>query len=115
MCIKTVYNLLLLFYCLHFQKFKPVITNGERKGLSRSELQSIVFTKYAFSIIRNLNIAHYLHLNIVFLSYKLEMNDIQTVTGSTLGSTLPLVKLPRDEEASDYNPFEHRKVTHPTT
>lgn len=48
-------------------------------------------------------------------SYKLEMNDVQTVTGSTLGSTFPLVKLPRDEESCDYNPFEHRKVTHPTT
>lgn len=48
-------------------------------------------------------------------SYKLEMNDVQTVTGSTLGSTLPLVKLPRDEESCDYNPFEHRKLTHPTT
>lgn len=41
------------------------------------------------------------------------MNDvpIQTVAGSTL----PLVKLPCDEESLDYNPFEHRKVSHPTT
>lgn len=43
------------------------------------------------------------------------MNDVQTVTGSTLGSTFPLVKLPRDEESCDYNPFHHRKVSHPTT
>lgn len=47
------------------------------------------------------------------------MNDVQTVSGSTLGSTLgstfPLVKLPRDEESCDYDPFAHRKVTHPTT
>lgn len=50
----------------------------------------------------------------VLHSYKLEMNDVQTVTGSTLGSTFPLVKLPRDEESCDYNPFEHRKVSHPT-
>lgn len=41
------------------------------------------------------------------------MNDVPVQT--VAGSTLPLVQLPRDEEAFDYNPFEHRKVAHPTT
>lgn len=41
------------------------------------------------------------------------MNDVPVQT--VAGSTLPLVQLPRDEEACDYNPFEHRKVAHPTT
>lgn len=36
--------------------------------------------------------------------------SVQTVAGSTL----PLVALNKDEEACDYNPFEHRKVPHPT-
>ncbi|KAG4075037.1 hypothetical protein HA402_014436 [Bradysia odoriphaga] len=31
------------------------------------------------------------------------------------GSTLPLVQLNKDEEIGSYNPFEHRKVNHPTT
>lgn len=32
------------------------------------------------------------------------------------GSTLPLVQLNKDEETGNcYNPFEHRKVIHPTT
>lgn len=31
------------------------------------------------------------------------------------GSTLPLVQLNKDEEIGSYNPFEHRKVAHPTT
>lgn len=102
-----------------FQKFKPVISNGGTKGLSRSELSSIVFTKYVILtiyilIFTKINIL-FVTRNFLFLSYKLEMNDVQTVTGSTLGSTFPLVKLPRDEESCDYNPFEHRKVSHATT
>lgn len=45
--------------------------------------------------------------------YKSEMNDVNVQT--VAGSTLPLVQLPRDEESYDYNPYEHRKVPHPTT
>lgn len=42
------------------------------------------------------------------------MNDVPVQT--VAGSTLPLVQLPRDEESfNDYNPYEHRKVPHPTT
>lgn len=48
---------------------------------------------------------------------KLKINDVklQTVSGSTFGSTLPLEKISRDEKSNNYNPFAHRKVTHPTT
>ena len=31
------------------------------------------------------------------------------------GSTLPLVEPIKDEEAHFYNPFEHRKLSHPTS
>ncbi|XP_033191566.1 proton-coupled amino acid transporter-like protein pathetic isoform X2 [Bombus vosnesenskii] len=49
----------------------------------------------------------------VLVKYKCEKNDIPiTVTN---GSTLPLVERPNDEEAALYNPFEHRKLAHPTS
>ena len=41
------------------------------------------------------------------------MHNVSTTT--VAGSTLPLVQLNKDEEAGSYNPFEHRKVAHPTT
>lgn len=53
------------------------------------------------------------NLNDDHFSYKSEMNDVSVQT--VAGSTLPLVQLPRDEESYDYNPYEHRKVAHPTT
>lgn len=40
------------------------------------------------------------------------MNDV--TTQSVAGSTYPLVELPRDIEDA-YNPFENRKVSHPTS
>lgn len=40
---------------------------------------------------------------------------LQTVSVSTLGSTFPLEKLPRDKDSCNYDPFAHRTVTHPTT
>lgn len=43
-------------------------------------------------------------------SEKIEM-PMQTV----VGSQLPLVIVPMHEENADYNPFEHRKLEHPTT
>ena len=41
------------------------------------------------------------------------MNDVPVQ--QVAGSTLPLVELSKDEEAGDYDPFEHRKVAHPTS
>lgn len=41
--------------------------------------------------------------------------DLQMVSGSTLNSTFPLEKLSRDDKSCSYDPFAHRKVTHPTT
>lgn len=41
------------------------------------------------------------------------MHNVSALT--VAGSTLPLVQLNKDEEAGNYNPFEHRKVSHPTT
>lgn len=46
-------------------------------------------------------------------SYKSDMHNVSTHT--VAGSTLPLVRLNKDEEANHYNPFEHRAVAHPTT
>ncbi|CAD7081916.1 unnamed protein product [Hermetia illucens] len=51
--------------------------------------------------------------NSIYAKYKAEMNDVPAQ--QVAGSTLPLVEIPRDEEANDYNPFEHRKLTHPTS
>lgn len=41
------------------------------------------------------------------------MDDAPTHT--VAGSTLPLVNLPRKADENEYNPFEHRKLTHPTS
>lgn len=46
-------------------------------------------------------------------SFKSDMHNVSTHT--VAGSTLPLVRLNKDEEANHYNPFEHRAVAHPTT
>lgn len=52
--------------------------------------------------------------NYIFGSMKSSMSDVPAQ--SVAGSTLPLVGMPRDdEEAAMYNPFEHRKLTHPTS
>lgn len=48
-----------------------------------------------------------------YAKYKAAMNEVPVA--SVAGSTLPLVQLPKDEEACDYNPFEHRQLSHPTT
>ncbi|CAB0032727.1 unnamed protein product, partial [Trichogramma brassicae] len=45
--------------------------------------------------------------------YKCEKNEVPITL--TNGSTLPLVERSNDEETESYNPFEHRKLTHPTT
>lgn len=51
--------------------------------------------------------------DMVLVKYKCEKNEVPiTVTN---GSTLPLVERPDDEEAALYNPFEHRKLAHPTS
>ncbi|XP_051159956.1 proton-coupled amino acid transporter-like protein pathetic isoform X1 [Leptopilina boulardi] len=51
--------------------------------------------------------------DMVLVKYKCERNDVPiTVTN---GSTLPLVERPNDEEAALYDPFEHRKLAHPTS
>lgn len=49
----------------------------------------------------------------VYAKYKSEMND--EPVAQVAGSTLPLVALTKDEEVCDYNPFEHRQLSHPTT
>lgn len=49
----------------------------------------------------------------IYAKYKAEMNDVPAQQAA--GSTLPLVQMTRDEEAANYNPFEHRKVAHPTS
>ncbi|XP_055640560.1 proton-coupled amino acid transporter-like protein pathetic isoform X2 [Toxorhynchites rutilus septentrionalis] len=52
--------------------------------------------------------------NYIFGNMKASMTDVPAQTAA--GSTLPLVGMPRDdEEAGSYNPFENRKLTHPTT
>lgn len=47
--------------------------------------------------------------------YKVDPNEIPVEQQA--GSTLPLMEIPgRDVEADeDYNPFEHRKLAHPTS
>lgn len=51
--------------------------------------------------------------DMVITKYKCEKNEVPiTITN---GSTLPLVERPNDEEAALYNPFEHRKLAHPTS
>ncbi|KAL2748851.1 proton-coupled amino acid transporter-like protein pathetic isoform X3 [Vespula maculifrons] len=51
--------------------------------------------------------------DMIVLKYKCEKNEVPiTVTN---GSTLPLVERPNDEEAALYDPFEHRKLAHPTS
>ncbi|XP_023315117.1 proton-coupled amino acid transporter-like protein pathetic isoform X2 [Trichogramma pretiosum] len=49
----------------------------------------------------------------VLSKYKCEKNEVPITL--TNGSTLPLVERSNDEETESYNPFEHRKLTHPTT
>lgn len=52
--------------------------------------------------------------NYIFGHMKDSISDVAAQT--VAGSTLPLVGMPReDEEAGSYNPFEHRKLTHPTS
>ncbi|XP_034935092.1 proton-coupled amino acid transporter-like protein pathetic isoform X2 [Chelonus insularis] len=51
--------------------------------------------------------------DMVLMKYKCEKNDVPIVISN--GSTLPLVEKPNDEEAALYNPFEHRKLVHPTS
>ncbi|XP_058449870.1 proton-coupled amino acid transporter-like protein pathetic isoform X2 [Malaya genurostris] len=52
--------------------------------------------------------------NYIFGNMKASLTDVPTQTAA--GSTLPLVGMPRDdEEAACYNPFENRKLTHPTS
>ncbi|XP_008205769.1 proton-coupled amino acid transporter-like protein pathetic isoform X2 [Nasonia vitripennis] len=51
--------------------------------------------------------------DMVLVKYKCEKNEVPITL--TNGSTLPLVERPNDEEAALYNPFEHRKLAHPTS
>lgn len=48
----------------------------------------------------------------VMTNYKSDKNEVPVVLAN--GSTLPLVSA-KDEELGDYNPFEHRKLEHPTS
>lgn len=59
-------------------------------------------------------LVNYDNLMFVYVfSYKSDMHNVSTHT--VAGSTLPLVRLNKDEESNSYNPFEHRKVANPTT
>ncbi|XP_011312100.1 proton-coupled amino acid transporter 2 isoform X2 [Fopius arisanus] len=51
--------------------------------------------------------------NITYGTYKCEKNEVPITVQN--GSTLPLVERPNDEEAALYDPFEHRKLAHPTS
>ncbi|CAG9782024.1 unnamed protein product [Diatraea saccharalis] len=53
--------------------------------------------------------------DVVMVKYKVDPNEIPVEQQA--GSTLPLMEIPgRDVEADeDYNPFEHRKLAHPTS
>ncbi|XP_049885283.1 proton-coupled amino acid transporter-like protein CG1139 isoform X1 [Pectinophora gossypiella] len=53
--------------------------------------------------------------DVVMVKYKVDPNEIPAEQQA--GSTLPLMEIPgRDIEADeDYNPFEHRKLAHPTS
>ncbi|XP_033230584.1 proton-coupled amino acid transporter-like protein pathetic isoform X2 [Belonocnema kinseyi] len=51
--------------------------------------------------------------DMVLVKYKCEKNEVPITL--TNGSTLPLVERPNDEEAALYDPFEHRKLAHPTS
>lgn len=46
-------------------------------------------------------------------SYKSDKNEVPVTLAN--GSTVPLVSPRVDEELGDYNPFEHRKLEHPTS
>lgn len=50
----------------------------------------------------------------LFFSYKSEKNEVPVTLSN--GSTVPLVEMPtKDEELGEYDPFEHRKLSHPTS
>ncbi|XP_015121467.1 proton-coupled amino acid transporter-like protein pathetic isoform X1 [Diachasma alloeum] len=51
--------------------------------------------------------------DMVLVKYKCEKNEVPITVQN--GSTLPLVERPNDEEAALYDPFEHRKLAHPTS
>ncbi|XP_058803940.1 proton-coupled amino acid transporter-like protein CG1139 isoform X2 [Phymastichus coffea] len=51
--------------------------------------------------------------DMVLFKYKCEKNEVPITIAN--GSTLPLVERPNDEEAALYDPFEHRKLAHPTS
>lgn len=49
-----------------------------------------------------------------YYSYKSEKNEVPSHLAN--GSTVPLMEVPeRDGDVEDYNPFEHRKLEHPTS
>lgn len=52
--------------------------------------------------------------DIVMANYKSDKNEVPVTLAN--GSTVPLVELPtKDEELGEYDPFEHRKLSHPTS
>ncbi|XP_031357706.1 proton-coupled amino acid transporter-like protein CG1139 isoform X1 [Photinus pyralis] len=52
--------------------------------------------------------------DIIMTNYKSDKNDVPVPLAN--GSTVPLVEIPsKDEESGEYNPFEHRKLAHPTS
>lgn len=56
----------------------------------------------------------YLLFSNIFSRYKSEKNEVPVNIAN--GSTVPLVELPtKDEELGEYSPFEHRKLSHPTS
>ncbi|GLV45551.1 uncharacterized protein CBL_02571 [Carabus blaptoides fortunei] len=52
--------------------------------------------------------------DLVMANYKSEKNEVPVTLSN--GSTVPLVEMPtKDEELGEYDPFEHRKLSHPTS
>ncbi|KAF5301877.1 hypothetical protein FQR65_LT08709 [Abscondita terminalis] len=52
--------------------------------------------------------------DVIMTNYKSEKNEVPVQLAN--GSTVPLVEIPsKDEESGEYNPFEHRKLPHPTS
>ncbi|KAJ8672357.1 hypothetical protein QAD02_003616 [Eretmocerus hayati] len=49
----------------------------------------------------------------LFYRYRCDKDEVPGIVSN--GSTLPLVDGPGDDDIIDYNPFEHRRLAHPTS
>lgn len=57
--------------------------------------------------------AEYFLIKVIY-SYKCDKNEVPTASAN--GSTVPLVDIRKlDPEVGEYDPFQHRKVAHPTS